>query len=294
MSTLSAVAASVLPALLVCVGGALALGWAWRRRRPPGSAVADWLGLACSIGLIVAVTLARDGLPRSFSLAALGSWPTDQTRQFLADPLTSDQIVLNVLLFVPAGYFLVRVRRRPVPSWALLTLFSLVLEPAQALLGIGANDVSDVVANAVGAALGVAAASLLGWLRPPSGDLARPGRRHILGWLGAWASVGVLLVGGAQVLAARRAEELRATLDRGFAGSTLADYRQWESRDLVASTVFDIVSPRADGVEQRPDAVLVRYPAAVLGARWCVLVTWDAQGVSTARSRGSDCSRFLG
>jgi hypothetical protein len=226
-----------------------------------------------------------------FSPGALWDWPMDQTRQFLADPLNSDQIRLNVLLFVPAGYFLARVRRRPVVCWALLLALSLGVEVLQAVLGVGANDISDVVANALGAGLGTAAAALVSWVRPGERRVAG---RHVVGWCGAWLVVVILIVAAAQLLAEQRARHLQEVLTRTFAGSTLADYRRWESEDLVTARVFDVVSPRADGVEQQPDRVVVRYPASVLGAQRCALVTWRDGGVSTAVARGATCTRFLG
>jgi hypothetical protein len=169
-----------------------------------------------------------------------------------------------------------------------------MLEMAQAVLGIGANDVSDVLANALGAGLGTAAAAMLAWVRPRSAPGRRPDRRHVLGWVGIWVAGAVLIVSSAQLLAAQRARHLQEVLAGAFDGSTLVDYRLWESQDLLPAKVFDIVSPRADGVEQHPDAVMVRYPAAVLGARRCALVSWRADGVSTTVAKGLACTRFLG
>ena len=164
--------------LLIAVACAVAIGvlvaWRLAPRRPAGTVLVEWVGFFASFGLILGAVLFRYGIPTTFSLGTLTEWPTDQMSQLVSDPFSSDQILLNVALFVPAGFFLARLTDRPVISLLVLTGSSLTLEVLQAVLGIGANDVSDVAANAVGAGLGTVSGAGLRWARPRPGPAPGP------------------------------------------------------------------------------------------------------------------------
>lgn len=63
----------------------------------------------------------------------------------------------NIALYLPAGYVLASVTRRPWLSWLGLLGLSLVIETVQAGLGTRIADVGDVYANSLGALIGAAA-----------------------------------------------------------------------------------------------------------------------------------------
>jgi len=280
---------AIVPALVLAAacGGA---GYATRSRRPGHTTAVSWTALFCAAGLVLGVTLFRDGIPHTVLPQALTQWPMDQTQQVLSDPFASTQVLLNVLLYAPVGLLLARVTGRPLMSWGALAVASLLVEMLQALLGAGANDLSDVAANAVGAAVGTACAALLVWARP--GAAERSSRRHMVEWAGGWAAGLALTVGTAHLLAQQRADQLRGTLAETFRGTTLTDYQRWQTGDLLEQRVFAAVTPRADASDSTANAVTVRYPASVLGVHRCVLVTWRAAGVSIAVDAGSPCTRL--
>ena len=106
---------------------------------------------------------------------------------------------LNVALFVPAGLFITHATRRPWRVFFALVGLSLLIEVVQDLTYLGAPDPADLLANSLGAALGVLVA--VGYLtlaarRRPSDATAPPSRRALLvgvativllvglGWLG--------------------------------------------------------------------------------------------------------------
>ncbi len=135
------------------------LGWLLARRFPR-----QWLLLAAtiaSVGAILAVAL----LGRMLKLTSWGrgdlvfSWLYDGTswRHVLEPDRTW---LLNAVLFVPAGCLIALTTRRPLITIAALASFSLVLELVQRWTRLGVADVSDLVANIVGASAGAAIAAL--------------------------------------------------------------------------------------------------------------------------------------
>lgn len=112
-----------------------------------------------SIGAIVAVTVGG----RMLKLTSWGrgdfvlSWLFDGASW--AHVLEPDRTwVLNAVLFIPAGCLLTLTARRPWITVASLSAFSLVIEVVQRWTRLGVADVSDLVANIVGAAAGTAIA----------------------------------------------------------------------------------------------------------------------------------------
>ena len=67
----------------------------------------------------------------------------------------------NVALFVPLGFFLALLLRRPVSAALIAAALSLAIECYQASLSTRVGSFADVVANGVGAVLGAAAALLV-------------------------------------------------------------------------------------------------------------------------------------
>ncbi|MEY4373006.1 MAG: VanZ like family [Actinomycetota bacterium] len=112
-----------------------------------------------SIGAIIAVTVGG----RMLKLTSWGrgdfvlSWLFD--RASWAHALEPDRTwVRNAALFIPAGFLLTLTARRPWITVASLSAFSLVIEVVQRWTRLGVADVSDLVANIVGATAGTAIA----------------------------------------------------------------------------------------------------------------------------------------
>jgi VanZ family protein len=85
---------------------------------------------------------------------------------------------LNVLLFLPLGFFLALLLRRPITAAVTCVVLSVGIECYQSSLTTRVGSFADVVANGLGAAGGalVAALILLVW-RPGSRRPATPARR---------------------------------------------------------------------------------------------------------------------
>lgn len=112
-----------------------------------------------SIGAIIAVTVGG----RMLKLTSWGrgdfvlSWLFDSASW--AHVLEPDRTsVLNAALFIPAGFLLTLTTRRPWITVTSLSAFSLVIEVVQRWTRLGVADVSDLVANIVGATTGTAIA----------------------------------------------------------------------------------------------------------------------------------------
>jgi hypothetical protein len=154
---------------LLCVVVGLAVG----RRLGPVAGLA-WFGLLWSIAVIAIVTLvpAQNGL---------GYVPADQHATSCSWDIGGPspdgfwifgggQQLLNTLLFVPVGVFLVLVLARWRAGWVLVPLglvllasYSLAIEYAQLHVARidRACDVTDIIDNVTGAALGVGLGLLL-------------------------------------------------------------------------------------------------------------------------------------
>lgn len=217
----------------------------------------------------------------------------------VTDPLRSTQALANVALFVPAGVLWTARTGRPLRVLVALILLSATIEVVQDVTVAGANDVGDLLANTVGAALGVA----VGWLvvalqqdrdegRPPGGTIAR--------FVAGVVVVGVVVTAAAQIGAGAQLRSLKAELAAIYDGTTLGDVERWQDEDRFSEMVFDAPSVRADGMDYRDSEedgqvhVRARYPATFLSARRCVFVRWTEDDVHITGSRGQDCSRFIG
>lgn len=222
--------------------------------------------------------------------AGLSTGSPDILWHAVADPLGSTQLLLNILLFVPAGLLWTMVTRRPWPVLCALGGLSVAIELIQAVTGLGAYDLADIVANVAGAATGVGVAVLAGWVTEGLGgrDVSR-GRWWRRGVTVGVAAVCALLL--PVVGAAQRQAALMDEASRHFEGTTLTDVERWE-RDGELERVWRAVpSGYADGFAINAGSATARYPARFLGRRACVLVTWDAAQVDVRRANGTTCSR---
>ncbi|KAB7745711.1 hypothetical protein GA707_07360 [Nostocoides sp. F2B08] len=151
----------------------------------------------------------------------------DDLWRALADPLGSTQMLLNTLLFLPAGLLWTVVTRRPWTVLGALGALSVAIELVQAVTGLGAYDVADIVANVAGTATGVGVAVLAGWVTEGIGGRVVSRRRWwCRGVTVAVAAVCALLL--PVVGAAQRQAALMDEASRHFEGTTLTDVERWE------------------------------------------------------------------
>ncbi|MHC5903949.1 VanZ family protein [Streptomyces sp. S6] len=260
----------------------------------PASAVAVWLtrhrgrhpvllfAAYVSVGLILSVTLFREG-ELAFSPRGLLHWSSSGWRRVSYDPFSDTEVLLNTALFVPAGLVWTLLTGRPVRVLAALSGLSLLIECVQAVTGLGANDVADLLANSAGAVLGVVAGKAV---RRPR----RPKRVMLAAVAGATLLVGSLFVG-----ANHRQASLERELSDRFTGTDLATYTTWEADDRLYDQVFHAASVLADGARHRGgDDVQVRYPASFFGLSRCVFVEWTRDGATVRRGAGEECAVFMG
>jgi glycopeptide antibiotics resistance protein len=281
-----------LPALVVLLVSGAVLAWWLRRSGRTNQGFAALFAPLASICLIVAVTLLRSGWPQRFSLGGLTDWSTAGFEQLRSDPFGSSQFVLNVVLFVPAGIAWTWMTRRPGVVATALVGGSILIESTQAITGLGAPDVADLLANSVGALAGVGTATLVARATRHRTEALSPRKRAtvaaiVLG-LGAVALTG-LLVG-----ADRHQRSLRDELQTSFAGTTKADIDRWNADGTMLDEVFDAVSAFADGTQYSPDEVRVRYPASFFGLHRCVLAIWTPTSVRFELRSGDACTDFIG
>lgn len=191
---------------------------------------------------------------RSESLASWG-W-----RRLTYRPSAND-IVANGLLFVPLGFFLTLLTRRPALAFAGSTAGSVAVELVQAVTFLGVPDVSDVIANSSGALAGSLSAMLLLALTPVRREPAY-----------------------------RRSTTI---LTAAFTDSDAAEYEQWERDDLLDSRVFDRASVRINGNAFPEDTYLGRWPATFLWVDRCVFVQWADDGTTVRDGAGRECAVFM-
>jgi hypothetical protein len=294
------VATGVLVPMVVGAVASVGITRAVRRRgltRAPGWLV---LGAVLSVVGVLTMTLFREVVPLVQHLVGGGGaewpglggllgWSADGWWRATHDPLGSMQVLLNVGLFVPAGFLWTLVTRRPAATMLGLSATSVVIELVQAVTGLGANDAADIVANSAGAAVGVLAGVFTSWVRDEFvGD--RAGSRR---WLSRAASAAVAVALGAAMMiggAAQRQHALSVEASSVFAGTDLGDVRRWErSEELPDRVWFGALTREVDGFVWAPDTVTARYPASFVAVRRCVLVVWVAGTVTVERRAGSVC-----
>jgi hypothetical protein len=296
------VSTGLLPALAVglvvsVVVTALALrqGWLVAPRWLVFAAVLSVVGVMVFTVLREAVLLVQEvasGAPLDPpGRQGLREWSADGWWRATADPLGSAQVLLNVALFVPAGFAWTLLTRRPWRVLAALGALSVVVEVVQGVTGLGANDVADIVANVVGAAVGTAAGVVMGWLADAVAGRAVGTRR--------WAIRGsaVVAVGVAAAVlpglgASQRQGVIADEAHRHFAATSLADIERWNQHDDLMDRVWrGVLSVDADGFSLGDGSAAARYPAGFLSQRRCVFVRWDAAGASVEPATGRVCEQ---
>lgn len=250
--------------------------------------------LTVPIVLIVSVTLLRVGFG-AVQLSGVLDWSSDGWQRISYGPYGS-QVVLNVLLFVPAGVAWAYVSRRPVTVIVGLCGLSVLVELLQGLAGVGAPDIADVLANALGAMIGAVLGELIG-LVVNVFDRRLPVTRR-LGTL-AFGVILILVLASMAILfgADQRQERTAATLRVMFGDSSIDDLKRWDKAGDLEEKVFfpsglSVVAEGMIGPNDRE--VTLRYPANFFGARRCVLVTWQVDDAVIREEAGDVCLRPLG
>jgi hypothetical protein len=298
------VSTGVLPVLVVGVAASAVTAWVAVRRgwvSAPG-----WLAFVAmlSVSGILVFTVFREATAVVTSIAsgepfmmpgwlALREWSADGVQRVLADPLGKTTVLLNIALFVPAGFVWTVITRRPWRVLAALGVMSAGIEVLQGVTGLGAHDVGDIVANVAGALVGVGAAVVLGWTVDVwRGHRVGARRWALRGMLVAAVCAALFVLPGTgaswrQAAVAERAADV-------FAGTTVADVDRWERDDQVMDRVWKAVtSDLADGWSRDmvSASASARYPVVFLGQRRCVLVVWGPSTVSVHTHTGSICER---
>lgn len=295
------VSTGTLPAL--AVGVLVALGLTAVAVRRQWLDVPGWLTFCAVLSVvgILVFTLFREtavlvqavgsGSPVAMpGWAGLLVWSPDGLWRALADPLGSTQTLLNILLFLPAGLLWTVVTRRPWSVLGSLGALSLGIELVQAVTGLGANDVADLVANVAGAAAGVGVVVLAGWVTDAIAERdVGPGRwwrRAIAVGMAAACAAALPFLGASQRQAA-----LVEEASRHFDGTTLSDVERWERAGELDRVWRGVPSSYSDGFVIDAGTATARYPARFLGRHTCVLVTWDPAQVQVRPAAGTVCSR---
>jgi hypothetical protein len=225
------------------------------------------------------------------------------------DLLGSSQFLLNVALFVPAGLAWVWLTRRPGRTLLGLAGLSMLIESVQAVTALGAADITDVVANAVGAAVGVAAFAFCSTgIDRSGGSDPSPAVGRERGVIAVGAAVTVsatvlVLIGGAN----RHQRGIRHELEHAFSDTSYADLDAvlrgnpddpdrlgTAARFDDSEQVFGAISVRADGFRYSENRIELRWPAPFFGLRRCVYVTWTPTAVEFNDRSGSACTDFIG
>ena len=283
---------SAVLALLLLTAAAASAAWLLSRRPRARCGFGPWFAALASTALVVSVTLLRDGLPRTFAPNGMPDWSTDNWSALSGDFLASSQIVLNMILFVPFGVAWALWSKR----WWMVAVAALgvsaVIESLQGLLGAGATDVVDVIANLVGSLVGIGLA--VGVRRVASGATGEARSRRVRGLTAAGAITAVaLLIGGWFLGASHRQGLLEEQLRRRFANTERAEIDAMLEGD--SESVWTVGSVRSDGSRELADGRLeIRYPAPFFGLHRCVFVTWSSSDVAFRGGSGDECTRFRG
>lgn len=286
----SLAASNALLALAVLlVAALLAARWLHRSDKFALRSTGLWFTGMASLALIVAVTLFRDGLPTTIRLGNLGDWSADGLRQLSRDPFGSSQFVLNIVLFVPAGATWTLISRRPVVSWFALSGLSLLIESIQAVTGAGANDVADLAANSLGAAIGAAIVVAFWAIRGTRNiDLSSRSRRLLLAGVAVTA---LALLASWFTGASNRQQNVEDVLRTRFAGTDRADIEALLESD--PSAVFGATADYSDGTRYSGDTIEIRYPATFFSLHRCVFAVSNSDGVEFRKASGNDCTDFI-
>ncbi len=185
----------------------------------------------------------------------------------------------------------------------------MLIESVQAVAGLGGADITDVVANTIGAALGVATAAValngIDWSRRSQRPPVNARRRGAVaaGIVAVVLAVLVVLLAGADRRQARIHDELQdAFIDTSYYQIAAVlqgdpddpDRLDPDARFSDSEQVFSAISVRADGFRYSDDQIELRWPALFFGFRRCVYVIWTPSAVQFRDLSGAACTDFIG
>ena len=291
----------VLPALAVGLVASVVVTIAATRRGWLDAPVWLVFGAVLSVTGILVFTLLRESVLFAQEVASgaplvlpgwtgLSDWSPDGWWRATADPWRSPQVLLNIALFVPAGFLWTFLTRRPLRVLAALAGLSVSIEVIQAVTGLGANDLADIIANLTGAALGTSTAVVAGWAAETIAGRTVPARR----WMLRGTTVAVMGVCAAALPAlgaTQRQAVLAEEARQSFNGTSLTDIHQWERDDERDRVWRGVPSTYSDGFTVGQESATARYPARFLGRRTCILVTWDSVGLKVQPASGEMCQQ---
>ena len=170
-----------------------------------------------------------------------------------------------------------------------LSGFSLLIESTQAVTGAGANDVADLVANSLGAAIGaVVVVVCCAIVDDRVIDLSTRSRRLVVA---GGVAAGLALIAGWFVGASNRQQHVEDVLRSKFEGTDRAEIEALMESD--SSAVFGAADDYANGTRYSNDTIEIRYPATFFSLHRCVFVVWNSEGVEFRKASGHDCTDFI-
>ncbi len=259
---------------------------------------------ALAVTLIVAITIFErlEGVP-GFDLTQALTWWTDSRQPLIEVARTEAAWWLNVALFVPAGLVWAVATKRPLKVAASLAAFSFAIETLQGLAGLGAADLTDLVANTLGGALGASVIGFALHFAPgmvpdvtqsrSNADEGHVSTRWILGSIAATLIVAGLGYGGVQTILTVRQSALRGDVEQTFDGLTIGDINAIRDAGSIGLDPFFVLeagppdSYRFYG-DDRPAAV--RYSIDFVGFYRCVFVTFSLSPPVFADGSGDVCT----
>lgn len=262
---------------------AVAATWLLRDRLASRTRMLLGFLLVVAIGLIAQVTLLRDA-PMGACVECLAEWRTDR----VSSGSVGTETLLNVLLFIPPAFLATLLWRHPWRVTSMAALLSLGIEVVQPLLGVGANDVLDVLANTIGAFIGAWMAWALGFVRV-SVAVRRLDTSEAARVVGVAAVAVVVATLGSAWGADMRQTTVAERLERVFAGTSLDDYIAWAAQDRLSVEVFARGPAWPTDASVDETAAHVTFPTRFYLSGRCVIATWDHDGFSTEHADGQAC-----
>lgn len=241
-----------------------------------------------SLGLVLVVTLLRDPWAGT-CWECLGHWQPEK----VLEGRVGNDVLLNVVLFVPLAFFATLLWQAPWRTAGFALLLSAAIEVAQPLLGVGANDLMDLLANTSGALIGAGAGAVVLLVS----DALRRRRISVVRVARIVLSVGLgaaVLLGGPAWAASTRQAAAVEQLERLFAGTTLADFEA--NRDAWDGKLYEVyVESGAPTMGTRDSDGIARttFTWNIYFAVRCVFAEWTPDGFAAVPRSGGDCTAPL-
>lgn len=114
-----------------------------------------YIGFTVTIVGMILVTLMPTDYPNQL-IQVVPFLSIMETLQFATPRAIVNSLVMNIILFVPFGFFLYILTRRPLMTTVLACLMSISIEVLQYMLPIGRiSNVDDVILNTLGGIIGM-------------------------------------------------------------------------------------------------------------------------------------------